>query len=205
MSAAPTPSTGNIAGDSSQDIEQVSKDGDVILVVGPDQRKMQAASHFLGHISPVFRAMLDSSMKEGLALRDAVEGSPVEISFPEDDSRTMLQILRCLYGAGTCSKPSAAEARDVAILADKYDMTERLKYFGAYWLRVPVDTGCVASIEEAWDILVAAYLLKSDVAFFDTSKAIIRHSDKSLLKYANSTHDKELGLQLGSEFMINSL
>ncbi|KAM0201833.1 hypothetical protein ACHAPA_010980 [Fusarium lateritium] len=200
MSAAPTP--GNVAGDSSHDIEQVGKAGDVILVVGPEQRKIQVSSHFLEHISPVFRAMLDSCTMEGNVLRNGVEGSPVLIIFPEDDSQAMLRILRCLYGADPCGQPSAAEVKDIAILADKYNVTERLKYFGLYWLQVPVYKNTHLFLAEAWDVLVAAYLLKADSTFFYTSQAIMR-SEGSLLKYAKSTYDRELGLKLGRKFRIN--
>ncbi|KAM0247788.1 hypothetical protein ACHAP5_003796 [Fusarium lateritium] len=202
MSAAPTPPAGNVAGDSSHDIEQVGKAGDIILVVGPDQRKIQVSSHFLGHISPVFQAMLDPSIFEGPALLDAAEGALVEIILPDDDSRTMLRILRCLYGADPCGQPSAAEVKDIAILADKYNVTERLKYFGLYWLQVPVYKNTHLFLAEAWDVLVAAYLLKADSTFFYTSQAIMR-SEGSLLKYAKSTYDRELGLKLGRKFRIN--
>ncbi|KAH6949967.1 hypothetical protein DER45DRAFT_619704 [Fusarium avenaceum] len=55
-----------------QEILQVGEDGDTILVVGPDKAKIQVLSSFLKHISPVFRAMLNSSMSEGEALRNRV-------------------------------------------------------------------------------------------------------------------------------------
>jgi hypothetical protein len=83
MSAASTPHAGNTAWRFScvrnlhshtvltsflaQDIEQVGKDGDTVLLVGPDQRKIQVSSSFLEHISPVFRAMFNSTMSEGEA------------------------------------------------------------------------------------------------------------------------------------------
>lgn len=186
-----------------EEIFQVAEDGDTILVVGPDKVKIQVLSSFLKHISPVFRAMLDSSMSEGEAFRNRVDEWPIEITFPDDDSRAMLRILQCLYGADACSQPSAVELKQIAILANKYGMTERLKYFGAYWLRVPINDKDEVFLEDAWDTLVAAYLLKSDIAFFDTSKAIIRHPCKSLLKYAKNTHDRDLGLQLSCKFTAN--
>ncbi|KAM0315124.1 hypothetical protein ACHAPQ_011660, partial [Fusarium lateritium] len=117
---------------------------------------------------------------EGNVLRNGVEGSPVLIIFPEDDSQAMLRILRCLYGADPCGQPSAAEVKDIAILADKYNVTERLKYFGLYWLQVPVYKNTHLFLAEAWDVLVAAYLLKADSTFFYTSQAIMR-SEGSLL------------------------
>ncbi|KIL88763.1 hypothetical protein FAVG1_08011 [Fusarium avenaceum] len=165
-------------------IFQVCEDGDTILVVGPDRVKIQVFSSFLKFVSPVFRAMLNSSMSEGEAFRNRDGESPIEVLLPKDHARAMFLLLECLYGAYPRSQPSAVEIKNIAILADKYDMTERLTYFGAYWLRVPVNTKPKIFLADAWDILVAAYLLKSGTAFFNTSKAIIGNSSESLLIYA---------------------
>jgi hypothetical protein len=65
-------------------------------------------------------------------------------------------------------------------------------------MRVPTNTSDSTFLQCAWDILVAAYMLKEDAPFFLASKAITK-TKGSLLKYAMSTHDKELGLKLGSK------
>ncbi|RSL91297.1 hypothetical protein CEP52_014300 [Fusarium oligoseptatum] len=62
---------------------QLIPDGDIILLIGPKQEKIQISSHLLCITSPVFKAMLKSDFKEGKALCDANK-DPVEIELPED-------------------------------------------------------------------------------------------------------------------------
>ncbi|KAH7241555.1 hypothetical protein BKA59DRAFT_529242 [Fusarium tricinctum] len=179
-----------------QEILQIGEDGDTILVVGPDKAKIQVLSSFLKHISPVFRAMLDSSMSEGEAFRNRVDNFPIEIILPEDKPRAMFQMLRGLYGVDASCRPTTSDVRMIAILADKYDMIKQLKYFAAYWIQVPTNSSDPYFVQCAWDILIASYMLKESTPFFLTSKAIT-NTKGSLFKYAMSTHDKELGLKLG--------
>ncbi|SPJ73178.1 uncharacterized protein FTOL_02907 [Fusarium torulosum] len=63
-------------------------------------------------------------------------------------------------------------------------------------MRVPTNLADSTFLQCAWDILVAAYMLNEDTPFFLASKASTK-TKGSLLKYAMSTHDKELGLKLG--------
>jgi hypothetical protein len=119
------------------------------------------------------------------------------VILPDDDPKAMMQMLQCLYGADPCSELSADEVKEIAILADKYDLTKRLRYFGRYWLRLPKDNSAPTFLKDAWDLLVAAYMLKADLAFFNISKAIIK-SEESLLKFAKSSPEGT-GFQLGSK------
>ncbi|EKJ74480.1 hypothetical protein FPSE_05230 [Fusarium pseudograminearum CS3096] len=118
-------------------ITKICQNGDVILAVGPKE-KIQVASDFLKHISPVFKAMLDGPMSEGEALRNKPPNSPITISLPEDNPVAMRRLLRILYGAGGLDL-TFKELYDVIILTDKYDMTDRLKHFGLGWVRMDVD------------------------------------------------------------------
>ncbi|KAM0343390.1 hypothetical protein ACHAPU_008570 [Fusarium lateritium] len=180
-------------------VHQIGENGDVILVIGPEKLKIQVSSVLLKHISPVFRAMLDSPMSEGEAIRGKVDGCPVRILLPEDHPPAIHHILLCLYGAETCSAPSSACMKEIAILANKYDMVHRLRYFGSFWLRlINVNTTTPAGMGNAWNLLVAAYLLEGHTPFFDISKSIVAGKG-SLLKYLKNTHDEVLGLQLGSD------
>lgn len=171
-----------------------------MLVVGPNKVKIQVSSSFLKHISPVFRAMLNSSMSEGEAIRNRVDESPIEILLPQDNPRAMTQMLQGLYGVDAASQSTSGDLVMVTILADKYDMIKQLKYFGVYWMRALGSFSGPTSLQCQWDILITAYMLKEDHFFFVTSKAITK-TKGSLSKYAMSTHDRELGLRLGSKFM----
>ncbi|KAF4968762.1 hypothetical protein FSARC_3891 [Fusarium sarcochroum] len=180
---------------SAVDIAQVGENGHVILVVGPQQGKIQVSSDFLKYISPVFRAMFNSLMSEGEALRNKVDGFPVEIVLSDDNPRALVLALRALYGADVSTKTIAVEEiQQIAIFADKYDIVERLGFAAACWLNVP--TSAITRAETAWTLLIAAYLLKRERAFLDTSKMLSSKWKGSLLKFALEAHDRDLGLRL---------
>ncbi|KAI3578375.1 hypothetical protein IWW34DRAFT_915340 [Fusarium oxysporum f. sp. albedinis] len=169
-------------------VTQIVTDGDVILVVGPSQHKIQVPSHFLKHISPVFRAMLDATMKEGEALANKCnDDAPVEIVLPEDKEQPLAQVLHTLYG----SDPSARR------FSKGEGMVERIAIFASFWLRNAVKKRISEITKHVWNTLVVAYILKIDWAFFDITKAILQ-TRTSLLKFIGSFHDKHTGLRLGS-------
>ncbi|KAH7473088.1 hypothetical protein FOMA001_g12099 [Fusarium oxysporum f. sp. matthiolae] len=150
-------------------VTQIVTDGDVLLVVGPSQHKIQVSSHFLKHISPVFRAMLDAPMKEEEALAN---------KYP------------------SARRFSKSEVKEIAILAEKYGMVERIAIFASFWLRNAVKKSISEITKHVWNTLVVAYILKIDWAFFDITKAILQ-TRTSLLKFIGSFHDKHTGLRLG--------
>ncbi|EMT65831.1 hypothetical protein FOC4_g10007942 [Fusarium odoratissimum] len=182
----------------SDSVTQIVTDGDVLMVVGPSQHKIQVSSHFLKHISPVFRAMLDAPMKEGEALANKCDDdAPVEIVFPEDKEQPMVQVLHTLYGSDPSARRfSKGEVKEIAILAEKYGMVERIAIFASFWLRNAVKKSISEITKHVWNTLVVAYILKIDWAFFDITKAILQ-TRTSLLKFIGSFHDKHTGLRLG--------
>jgi hypothetical protein len=172
-----------------------------MLVVGPSQHKIQVSSHFLKLISPVFRAMLDAPMKEGKALSNKSDhDEPVKITLPEDKEQPMDQVLRTLYSSDpSAMKFSMSEAKEIAILADKYGMVECLQVFASFWLlNATKSDGSDVTTENEWNTLVVAYILKVDWAFFAVTRNM-RLKGSSLLKFINSFHDKHTGLRLGSK------
>ncbi|KAI1008799.1 hypothetical protein LB504_001852 [Fusarium proliferatum] len=182
-------------------VTQIIPDGDVMLVVGPSQHKIQVSSHFLKLISPVFRAMLSAPMKEGEALENKSDhDGPIEIILPEDKEQPMDQVLRTIYSSDPgATKLSMSEAKEIAILADKYGMVERLQVFASFWLLNAAKTDNVDVItENEWNTLVVAYILKVDWAFFDVTKNM-RPKTTSVIKFINHFHDKHTGLRLGSK------
>ncbi|KAF5713597.1 hypothetical protein FMUND_7837 [Fusarium mundagurra] len=184
--------------DKADSITQIVSDGDVMLVVGPSQQKIQVSSHFLKHISPVFRAMFNAPMKEGEALANkSDDDAPVEIVLPEDKEQPMIRVLQMLYG----SDPSAREfmigdVKEIAIIAEKYGMADRLAIFAPFWLRDRASRRFSVIYEWVWDTLIVAYILKIDWAFFDLTKTMLR-TKTSVLKFIGSVHDKHVGLRIG--------
>ncbi|KAF4501424.1 hypothetical protein FAGAP_2363 [Fusarium agapanthi] len=179
-------------------VTHVVSDGDVVLVVGPGQHKIQVSSHFLKLISLVFRVMLDAPMKEGQDLASRYENdAPVEIILPGDKEAPMEQVLVTLYGADPSSKNHLMrEVKEIAILAEKYGTVDRLEIFSGFWLRSTVNMRITEISDNAWNALVSAYILKIDWAFFSVSMAMVK-TKTSLLKFAASFHDKHTGMRLG--------
>ncbi|KAG5753064.1 hypothetical protein H9Q69_004996 [Fusarium xylarioides] len=188
---------GDVPADS---ITQIVSNGDVMLVVGPSQQKIQISSHFLKHISPVFRAMFNAPMKEGEALANKChDDAPVEIVLPEDKEQPTIHVLHTLYGSDPSARQfSTAEVKEIAILAEKYGMADRVAIFAAFWLRTIAKKSFSEIPNWAWDALVVAYILKIDWAFFILTKTMLR-TRTSLLKFIGSFHDKHTGLRLGSK------
>jgi hypothetical protein len=122
------------------DIMSQISNGDIILVVGSDGDKvnLQTSSHFLKRISDVFRAMLNSPMREGESLRNKGD-APVEILLPSDNPQAMAHVLEVLYGAGaSINSLQSKYIKEMCILANKYAMDKHLRYFGWYWFRLEV-------------------------------------------------------------------
>ncbi|KAJ4257346.1 hypothetical protein NW762_008464 [Fusarium torreyae] len=175
---------------------KVVEDGNLILVVGDDEIKIQVASGFLKHISPVFKAMLNSTMSEGQALRERTGDEPVEIKLPADEPRAVLHALRAQYGTDPGSlNISPRTIRDVAMFVDKYDMVVRFKPIGMLWLEMPPTTMDPPDRQAGWDLLAAAYWLDLSKPFYIMSQYFIR-TNVPLLQYALDFPDENLGLRL---------
>jgi hypothetical protein len=176
----------------------ICENGDIILAVGLEKTEIQVTSDFLKNISPVFKAMLEAPMREGEALRNRAPDSPVTIALPGDCPWAMNHLLRILYG----SKSPSLEFRtfyNVAILADKYDMVERLQPYGALWLRfLPGQTEHMAV---AWHRLIIAYLLDDVYAFYWASKVLCTFTQE-MIPYCFDCPDRELAFKLCRTFRI---
>ncbi|KAJ4201306.1 hypothetical protein NW767_006956 [Fusarium falciforme] len=58
-----------------------------MLLVGPEQKKIQISSNLLGKTSPVFKTMLNSDFGESKAFHKR-NGAPAEIKLPDDCPET---------------------------------------------------------------------------------------------------------------------
>ncbi|KAF4501423.1 hypothetical protein FAGAP_2362 [Fusarium agapanthi] len=134
--------------------ETVVGDGDIILVVGNENRRIQVSSEFLIQASPVFDAMLNLKFLEGNKLHEGNK-FPVEIKLPEDDGMATTQALRTLYW----SDPSMLlldpdEIQKVAIFVDKYDISPRFSMAATRWMNCEP-----SNLDQAWKLITAAYWL----------------------------------------------
>lgn len=169
--------------------------GDLVLVVGPEQRCIQVSVDLLRTSSPVFDDMISSDL---IKTPDGVQGT---MELPEDNALALLHALKILYGADpVMGQLTTKEIQEVAVLVDKYRMAPRFQFIGTFWMRsIPVDN------EECWHLMTAAFWLRLRCSFFEMSKELARARDHMLFKYANETPDQVLGLRLGSKLSHNHM
>ncbi|KAJ4129015.1 hypothetical protein NW768_007544 [Fusarium equiseti] len=146
----------------------IAPDGDLILVVGPEQTKLRVSSALLMAASKPFSVMLGKNWKEGHDMRSRDE--PYHLSMPEDDAAA-LRVICCIIHYQNDKIPQtfpAIEVLEVAIAADKYDMVNAMKFASDTWLRVPgKDTEILITLA------AAAYLLENAQAFRNITKALV--------------------------------
>ena len=162
---------------SSNSVTDIAADGDVILVVGPERRKLRVHSLILKNASTVFNAMFGPHFKEGQGLGGAC---PKEIPLPKD-SADALELICCVIHSRNDAVPDpplSSGVLQVAIAADKYDCAVGLKFAGESWLTY-YD---VKNTVELGRLMAAAYIFDSVHAFWKITLELIFHHEGSYLK-----------------------
>ncbi|KAH6977804.1 hypothetical protein ACHAO7_011264 [Fusarium culmorum] len=117
----------------------IASDGDLILIVGPEETKLRVRSMFLMTVSKPFAVMLGPNWKEGQDMRDP--DGPFHLSLPEDNA-IALKIICSVVHYQNKEVPRTLPAGDVlavAVVADKYDCVNALEFASDTWLRPPGD------------------------------------------------------------------
>ncbi len=150
----------------------IAADGDVILVVGPEQVKLRVHSLFLKVASQPFSAMFRLDWKEGRNMLN--QDRPVELLLPEDNA-VALELICAVIHHQNNKVPQTLAAADVlgiAVTADKYDCVDALKFASGNWLR-PSKTG-------GGDLMLlaaAAYLFQNAQAFKEITRSLVLTHD----------------------------
>lgn len=106
----------------------VAPQGDLVVAVDSDpaRRLAKISSTIIKPASPVFRAMLGPSFKEGQATHDA--SNP--LSLPDDDAISMLNLFHILHYNGDKAKKTEDDwIQKLVVVCDKYECTESLKTY----------------------------------------------------------------------------
>jgi hypothetical protein len=168
----------------SDSIVDIATNTDIILVVGPENTKLQVNSCVLRNSSGVFNAMLGPNFKEG---QDIHAGSPRVISMLEDNADALATICKILHLRNDLVPESLTprEVLQIAITADKFDCTMRLAVHTAKWL----NPGSTQDILELGRLLVASYILNDARAFGQLTFAIVSRSTDSYIPLADEFND----------------
>lgn len=149
-------------------------DGDVVLVVGPQNVRLRVYSQCLCCASKVFSAMLGPRWSEAQGLS---KESPREVPLVEDDADA-LRTICCVIHHRNDDLPQSLTPREVlqiTIEADKYDLNVALKFASVEWLKPRSDTDRVNM-----GYLLAAAFLYGDMDIF------VAHSLVLILYYKGS-------------------
>jgi hypothetical protein len=159
----------------------ISPDGDVVLVVGPQNVRLRVHSQCLRCASKVFDAMFRPQWSEGQGL---FKESPWEVPLVENDADA-LRTICCVIHHRNDDVPQSLtpnEVLQIAIEADKYDLSVALKYARKQWLKPRgspdrVDMGC---------LLAAAFLFGDMDMFAAHTLALILHYQGSYLAFLDN-------------------
>ena len=159
-------------------IPDISPDGDVVLVVGPQNVRLKIQSQVLRCASKVFSAMLGPTWSKDQGVST---GSPREIRLAEDDADA-LRIICCVVhhrNDDVPLSPTPKEVLQIAIEADKYDLNIALKYVRAQWLKPRGKP----EREDMGYFLAAAFLFGDMDMFVAHALALILHHTGSYLDF----------------------
>lgn len=175
-------------GPSSAPLVAIADDGNVILVVGPDERRLRVSSASLANASKVFSRMFGPHFSEGNSLDDVGSG-PKEVHMPEDDADAMEIICSMMHFREVPDVIEPGVMLLVAIAADKFDCRTVLQYISTIWLN-PKES---SNLTDLAHLMAAAYLLDNRKAFSRiTSAMTFRHGGSYLI-----LTEQDVGLDSG--------
>ncbi|KAK2064178.1 BTB/POZ domain-containing protein [Colletotrichum caudatum] len=179
----------------------VVPDGDVILVVGVGEEtaELRVDSVILKRASRVFGAMLGPRFAEGQKLLD--RGSePVKISLPEEDPEVMELVLTILHhqNARVCQIAAADSILEVAVIADKYDLVDALKYASQTMLRYHEPSIDRLTVGDLWRLGLAAGLLNEARSFEKITRMLVWNHTMPYIQLADAEDviDVEFALRM---------
>lgn len=155
-----------------------SSDGDVVLVVGPQNVRLKVHSQCLRCASKVFDVMLGPKWREGQKLS---KGLPPEVSLVEDDVDA-LRTICCVIHHRNDDVPESLtphEVLEIAIQADKYDFILALKYASIQWLKPRPD----AERKDMGYLLAAAFLFADTDMFVAHTLTLMLHYKGSYMAF----------------------
>jgi hypothetical protein len=169
----------------------IAKDGDVVLIVDSEKRRLRVSTSSLANVSKVFRTMFGPNFSEGQILADISSG-PKEVHMPEDNADAIEVICSIIHFRSIPQEVGPDLMLHIAIAADKFDCGIVLQHASISWL----DPGKSQNIVELARLMAASYLLDNSKAFSQVTLAMaFRHGDSYL-----ALEEQDIGL--GSSVLL---
>lgn len=181
----------------STDAGEIAADGDVVLIVGPNKRKLRVHSLFLKTASKVLEMKLRPDSSE---VQDISNHDTQAILLPEDDEGAMKTLCAVIHLSSDAASDALTpgEVLKVAIAAEKYGCIVALRNASGHWLKSAEN----ASIEDLKVLMAAAYLFDATQAFEDITAALILHHTDSYLALAQDQVGSLLPRRVFCEYPI---
>lgn len=166
--------------DASKTID-VAADGDIIMIVGPEQQKFRVHSIMLKFASKVFKAMLGPNFAEGRQLRNnSLRGEITEIKLPEDNADGMSTIFYLLHHRVDKIPESfpALVLFQIGIAANKYNLVMVLKHTIAGAIHRTINDGRGLkdmSMLDVWYLTISAACFDDPADFATLTHALVWH------------------------------
>lgn len=159
---------GTACGENPSSIVEICAKGDVILLIGTEQKKIRSLSSILRNLSNDFDKLIVRNFAEDQILwcRDTHK-----VHMP-DDSAMAGEIIRSIIHLRNDVVPlhlASQDVYDIAITADKFDCTLVVKQASTLWL----DQRNVTDIRSLSRLMTAAYILRNPEAFSNKIFAMI--------------------------------
>lgn len=152
----------------------LAPDGDLVLVVGPDETRMRVHSLFLKTTSKPFAAMLDPRWKEGQNMLE--QEDPVELLLPDDSAEGMKLVCAHIHHRYDLipKDPEPSVILEVSEISDRWDLNHIFGFAYARLLRP-------RNLQDSMLLTAAAYYFRDAQAFKQLTKALVLEYNGSYL------------------------
>jgi hypothetical protein len=154
----------------------IATNGNAILIVGSEERRLRVSASSLANVSKVFRAMFGPNFSEGQDLSDTRSGLK-EVHMSDDNADAMEVICSIIHFRSVPQEVGPDLMLHIAIAADKFDCSIVLQHASIIWL----DPKKSMSLVELARLMAASYLLDNPKAFSQVTLAMVfGHGDSYL-------------------------
>jgi hypothetical protein len=138
----------------------IAENGNVVLIVGPEERRLRVSASSLANVSKIFHTMFGPHFSEGQDLGDISSG-PKEVYMPEDNPDAIEIICSIMHSRSILQEVGPDLMLRIAIAADKFDCSIVLQHASMLWL----DPKKSENLVELAHLMAASYLLNNSKAF----------------------------------------
>jgi len=156
-------------------IINIAQSGDVLLIIGPEQKQIKVYSIILRCASKVFDTMLGPNFQEG---QNLLPDTPKEILLPEDGAVGFELLLNVIhYRMDVLSDEITPDLICyVSVIAEKYGLVDAMRWTIRDWLR-PKKTKTEPL--KLWQLAIASFCFRDERAFAILTRKLIMSHDGS--------------------------